>query len=358
MVTVLATVIVLGILIFVHEFGHFLWAKLLKVRVEAFSLGFPPKLLGKKIGDTEYRLSFIPLGGYVKLLGENPKDEVPPELLPYSFLHHPLWHRFLIVLAGPLFNLLFAVLALFLVFAESGIPYLPTEIGGVKADSPAALAGIQAGDQIVAVDGVPVKRWDDLVDKVRRAGTGGRSLTLAVKRQDRVFEVQVVPQRMEATDVFGTKVSAWLIGISAGDRLAVDQVGVVRALEEGVVYSYRLCWLTVQSVYKLLAREMPLKSLGGPIFIAQVAGKQAELGATYLIQFMAILSVNLALLNLLPIPILDGGHLFFFLLEAVRGKPLALKHREMAQALGLMMLLALMLLVFYPDILRLVSPHH
>jgi regulator of sigma E protease len=354
----LATVIVLGILIFVHEFGHFLVAKLLRVRVEAFSLGFPPKLLGKKIGDTEYRLSFIPLGGYVKLLGENPKDEVPPELLPYSFLHHPLWHRFLIVVAGPAFNLLFTVLALFLVFAVSGIPYLPTEIGGVKADSPAALAGIQAGDQIVAVDRIPVNRWDDMVDKVRTAGAGGRALTLGVQRQDRSFEVQVVPQRMEAQDVFGAKISTWLIGISAGDRLIVDRVGPLTALQEGLVYSYRLCWLTVQSVYKLLAREMPLKSLGGPIFIAQVAGKQAELGVTYLIQFMAILSVNLALLNLLPIPILDGGHLFFFLLEAIRGRPLALKHREMAQALGLMMLLALMLLVFYQDVLRLVSQHH
>jgi regulator of sigma E protease len=357
MVTILATVIVLGILIFVHEIGHFLVAKLCRVRVEAFSLGFPPKLLSKKIGDTEYRLSFIPLGGYVKLLGENPKDEIPPELVPYSFLHHPLWHRFLIVLAGPGFNLIFAVLALFLVFAFSGIPYVTTDVGGVNPGSPAAVAGIQARDQILAVDGITITRWDELVDKVRAVG-GSRPLTLTVKRGDRTFEAQVVPQRQETSDIFGAKVSAWLIGISAGDRVAVDRVGPLKALQEGVVYSYRLCYLTAMSVFKLLAREMPLKALGGPIFIAQVAGKQAELGASYLIQFMAVLSVNLALLNLLPIPILDGGHLFFFLLEAVRRKPLALQHREMAQAVGLMLLLALMLLVFYQDILRLFAPPH
>src|SRR4030066_1070708 len=135
MMTVVATVVVLGILIFVHELGHFLLAKLLGLRVEIFSLGFPPKLLHKKIGDTDYRLSVIPLGGYVKLLGENPHDEVPPELEPYSFLNHPLWHRFCIVLAGPGFNIFFAAAALSLVFAFSGIPYLTTEIGSVKDNS-------------------------------------------------------------------------------------------------------------------------------------------------------------------------------------------------------------------------------
>ena len=147
-----------------------------------------------------------------------------------------------------------------------------------------------------------------------------------------------------------------IIGISSGDQPAVEQVGPVRALTLGVLYTGRITWLTVESLYKLVAREVPLKSLGGPILIAQVAGKQAEMGVTYLVQFMAALSVNLFLLNLLPIPVLDGGHLFFFTLEAIRGKPLPLQHREMAQGLGLMLLLALMILVFYQDILRLMHP--
>ena len=353
MITALATIIVLGVLIFVHELGHFLVAKLFGVRVDAFSLGFPPKLLHKKIGDTEYRLSVVPLGGYVKLYGENPKDEVPPELEPVSFSHHPLWHRFLIVLAGPAFNLIFAALALTLVFTFSGIPYLTTEIGGVKEGSPAAQAGLQKGDQILSVGDQAVNRWEQLSAKIRQ--TGEQPMTLSVRRGDRDFQVQVTPQRMDTADIFGAKVSAVIIGISSGDTPAIEQVGPIQALTLGVVYTGRLTWLTVESLYKLVAREVPMKSIGGPILIAQMAGKQAEMGATYLIQFMAALSINLFLINLLPIPVLDGGHLFFFTLEAIRGKPLPLQHREMAQGLGLMLILALMILVFYQDILRLVQ---
>lgn len=354
MVTVLATIIVLGVLIFVHELGHFLLAKLLRVRVLAFSLGFPPKLLHKQIGDTDYRISVVPLGGYVKLLGENPHDEVPPELEPYSFLHHPLWHRTLIILAGPLFNLLFSVVALFLIFSLSGIPYLTTEIGGVKADSPAQRAGLEKGDRIVAIANQAVQRWDELSVQIRQAGEN--PLLLSVKRGEQVFKVEVVPQKMEVPDIFGKLTTSTFIGVSSAEHPEVDRVGPLKAMEEGAVYTYRICVLTVMSLYKLMLREIPLSTLGGPILIAQVAGKQAEQGVTYLVHFMALLSVNLFLLNLLPIPILDGGHLIFILLEAVRGKPLAVKHREMAHAVGMMLILAMMALVFYQDILRVFGP--
>ena len=353
MMTALATIVVLGVLVFVHELGHFLMAKLFGVRVDAFSLGFPPKLLHKKIGDTDYRLSVVPLGGYVKLFGENPKDEVPPELQSVSFSHHPLWHRFLIVLAGPTFNLIFAALALTLVFTFSGIPYLTTEIGGVKEGSPAAQAGLQKGDQILSVGDQAVNRWEQLSEKIRQSGE--TPLTLSVRRGDRDFQIQVTPQRMDTSDIFGAKVSAVIIGISSGDTPAVEHVGPIKALNLGVVYTGRLTWLTVESLYKLVVREVPLKSIGGPILIAQMAGKQAEMGVSHLVQFMAALSINLFLINLLPIPVLDGGHLFFFTLEAIRGKPLPLQHREMAQGFGLMLILALMILVFYQDILRLVQ---
>jgi regulator of sigma E protease len=352
MITVLATVIVLGVLVFVHELGHFLMAKLFGVRVDAFSLGFPPKLLHKKIGDTDYRLSVVPLGGYVKLFGENPKDEVAPELEPVSFSHHPLWHRFLIVLAGPSFNLLFAIVALFLVFALSGIPYLTTEVGGVKEGSPAAQAGLQKGDKILSMGGQAVHRWEHLSAKIQQ--NGEKPLNLSVRRGDREFQITVTPQLMETSDIFGGKVSAVIIGISSGDTPAVEKVGPFRAFGLGVIYTGRLTWLTVESLYKLVVREVPLKSIGGPILIAQMAGKQAEMGVTYLVQFMAALSINLFLINLLPIPVLDGGHLFFFSLEAILGKPVPQQHREMAQGFGLMLILALMILVFYQDILRLV----
>jgi regulator of sigma E protease len=310
-------------------------------------------LLHKQVGETDYRLSVIPLGGYVKLLGENPYDEVPPELEHRSFIHHSLWHRFLIVLAGPAFNFLFAILALFLVFAVSGIPYATTQIGEVTKDSPAARAGLQKGDQVLAVAGQPVTRWVELSPKIKKSGE--HPVTLKVKRGEKVWQVTVTPQRQEITDAFGGKVSSMLIGIRASDEVGVDRVGPLGALKAGTNYSLGIAWVTLESIYKLLARQVPLKTLGGPIFIAQIAGKQAEAGATYLIQFMAVLSVNLAMLNLLPIPILDGGHLFFIFWEAIRGKPVPLKHRERAQALGLMIILALMALVLYQDILRLLA---
>lgn len=349
--TVLATVVVLGVLIFVHEFGHFLVAKLLGVRVEVFSLGFPPKLFSRKVGETEYRLSVVPLGGYVKLLGENPNDEVPPELIPRSFLHRPLWQRTAIVLAGPAFNFFFAVLALFAVFSLSGLPYLTTEVGRVLSGSPAERAQLKKGDVILTVDGVPVKRWDDLAHQIRQRG--GKSVVLTLKRQDKPLEVRLTPEKREATNIFGQKVEAYQIGVASAERVAVETLGPLQALGEGCRYSLNIAALTLQSIYKLVLRELPMETLGGPIMIAQVAGRQAEMGFAYLIQFMAVLSVNLTLLNLLPVPILDGGHLMFFLLEAVRGKPLALKHRELAQAVGMMLILTLMLLVFYHDLMRL-----
>lgn len=354
MTTIVATIVVLGILIFVHELGHFLLAKLLGVQVQIFSLGFPPKLFSRKVGETEYRLSVIPLGGYVKLLGENPDEEVPPELTPQSFSHHPLWQRALIVLAGPSFNLAFAVLALFLIFAFTGIPYVTTQIGNIKEDSPAAKAGLKAGDRVLTVNGKEVRRWDDLSSMIRESGA--RPVTLLVQRGAESLTFQVTPQRMETTNVFMQKISAYLIGVSSGEQLAIDRVGPVGALGAGLSYTWRIVSLTGQSLYKLALQEIPINTLGGPILIAQVAGKQAEMGVSYLVHFMAILSVNLFLLNLLPIPILDGGHLVFICWEAIRGRPLAMKHREMAQALGLMLILALMLLVFYQDIQRLFAP--
>ncbi len=351
--TIIATLVVLGVLIFVHELGHFLVAKLLKVRVEVFSLGFPPKLVSKQVGETDYRISVVPLGGYVKLLGENPNDEVPPELIPRSFLHRPLWQRTAIVLAGPIFNFLFAFLALFLVFAISGIPYVPTEVGRIIEGSPAQRAGLKEGDKILAVNSTPVKRWEELSRLIRQHG--GQMLSLTIKRDGQDLDVKMTPEKRESENLFGQKVQAFQIGVASPERLLTESVGPAEALEEGMSYSLRIAALTLQSIYKLLAREIPADTLGGPIMIAQVAGKQAEMGFSPFIHFMAVLSVNLFLLNLLPVPVLDGGHLAFLFLEAVRGKPLDIKHREMAQAVGMMLILTLMVFVFYHDIVRLFS---
>lgn len=356
MITVVATVSVLGILIFVHEFGHFLLAKFLGVRVEAFSLGFPPQLLHKRIGDTDYRLSVVPLGGYVKFLGEDPADQIPPELQPYSFKDHPLWHRTLIILAGPAFNLVFALLVFFLVFNFKGIPYLNTVIGQVVPNSPAEAAGLKAGDQLLEVDGHLVNRWEDIAQAIHKKK--GRPVSLALIRNEKIYRVEVTPKRMETPDIFGVPTSVVIIGIANRENVAFKTVGLPKAFYQGVVATWGMCALTAVGLYKLLAGEAPLKGLGGPILIAQDVGRQAKLGAAALFQFMAALSVNLFLLNMLPIPVLDGGHLLFAALEGIRRKPVELKHREIAQGMGLMLILALMILVFYQDILRLVNPTH
>jgi len=350
METILATLVVIGVLIFVHELGHFLVAKYYGVGVEAFSLGFPPKLISKKVGETDYRLSIIPLGGYVKLLGENPGEEVPPELIPRSFSHRSLGQRSAIVAAGPLFNLLFAVVALSLVFTFTGIPYFKAEIGGIQPGSPAEEVGLQKGDLVLSINGREVERWEDLSRLIRSSGDG--PLVIRLRRGGQDLEVQLQPRTMETATIFGEKVYAKLIGVSAPERYEIERVDPISAWWHGLTYSYRILEVTVVSVGKLITQKVPLNSLGGPIMIAQVAGKQAEQGVSQLVHFMAVLSINLALLNILPIPMLDGGHLLFFLVEAVRGKPVSMKHREIAQAIGLTALLTLMFIVFYHDILR------
>ncbi len=235
----------------------------------------------------------------------------------------------------------------------SGLPYLTTEVGRVIEGSPADRAQLRKGDVILAVNGLAVQRWDDLAAQIRQQGD--RPVTLTVKRNSALLEIRLTPEKREAVNVFGQKIQAFQIGVASAERLAIEHLGPLRALREGLTYSLRLAALTLQSIYKLVVREIPMDTLGGPIMIAQVAGKQAEMGLTSLIHFMAVLSVNLTLLNLLPVPILDGGHLVFLFLEAVRGKPLPLKHRELAQAVGMMLILTLMLLVFYHDIVRLLN---
>jgi regulator of sigma E protease len=261
--------------------------------------------------------------------------------------------RFAIVAAGPLFNLLFAVIALSLVFTFKGIPYFNTEIGGIQPDSPAQEAGLQKGDLILSINGQQVSRWEDL-SKIIRA-SGGKTLDIKFRRGNQDMEVNLQPRTMETSNIFGEKVSATLIGVSAPEKYEIEKIDPLGAWWHGLTYSYRILEVTFVSFAKLITQKVPLNSLGGPIMIAQVAGQQAEQGISQLVHFMAVLSINLALLNILPIPMLDGGHLLFFVVEAVRGKPIPVKHREIAQAIGLTALLTLMFFVFYQDILRLLG---
>ncbi len=350
--TVVAFIVVLGVLIFVHELGHFLLAKLLGVGVLKFSLGFGPKVVGRRIGDTEYLISAIPLGGYVKMVGEAPGEEVPEDLRDRSFTHKPLWVRALIVFAGPAFNMVFAVVLLSALLTY-GVPTLTTKIGEVKEDMPAYKAGIREGDVVIAVMGRPVERWDELAQAIR-ASEGPISMRL--RRGDRVYEVEVEPVVSRVKNIFGEEEEVRMIGIASAGEIMLVRHDPLSALYQGLLQSVRLVGLTVIGIKKLIEGKVAIKeSLGGPILIAQLAGEQVRHGLSSFIFFIALLSVNLAIINLLPIPILDGGHLLLFAIEFVMRRPLSERSLEIVHKIGIAIIALLMILVFYTDIMRLIE---
>lgn len=349
MVSILSAIVVLGVLIFVHELGHFIFAKLMGVGVEKFSLGFGPKLVGRKVGETEYLISAFPLGGYVKMVGENGEGELSEKEKARSFAAKPPQQRMLIVAAGPAFNLLFAYLVFILVFML-GVPSVTSRIGEVIRDKPAARAGLRAGDLVTAINGKPVARWDDLARAI--AESKGTPVALTVRRDGTILDFRVVPEVSSVKNVLGETVTLPVIGVVAGEEVVIDRFGPLDALQKGSVQTWNVIRLTVVSLVKIVERVIPLETIGGPIMIAKMAAKQAEAGGISFLAFMALLSVNLGVLNLLPIPILDGGHLLFYAWELVFRKPVSTKSREIAQQIGLIILLGLMVLAFYNDIAR------
>jgi regulator of sigma E protease len=312
-------------------------------------------LLSWRRGVTEYAVSAVPLGGYVKMLGDDPEDEVPESEAASAFSQQPLAKRFAIVLAGPMMNLITACVAFTIVFAifGAGTPTDAAKIGGVMDGMAAQKAGLRRGDTVVSIDGKPIASWDALSQAVR--ASDGKSLSLEVRRDDGSVEtLSAVPQEKIEKSMFGEETGkAYLIGIERFVEIA--PVSFVNAVGLGIYETYFWVKMTLLSVVKIFQGSVSARDLGGPILIVQAAGQQAERGLDYLIRFLGLISVNLGVLNLLPIPVLDGGHLLFFAFEAVRGRPLALRQREMAQQVGLFLLLALMVFVFYNDISRIVA---
>ncbi len=450
--SIFAFVVVLGILIFFHELGHFLVARLFGVGVEKFSLGFGPRLFGKSVGMTDYRISAIPLGGYVKMVGDEPDAELEPAMLPYSFTHKHVFKKILIVAAGPFFNLLLAVLiyAAFFFFvgtedirpvvnhvvAESpadradlrvgdvisavdgktvaswsdisrliaadkgaevrltvrredrrfdvalkpvtkvvkdilgddapyydagfsGLPPLKAVVGDVAEGYPAKKAGLQKGDRIIAIDDRPVDTWNTMKEIISRSK--GEQLAVTVQRGAETLTVGIVPVLYSEENLLGEKVDSYRIGISTpgieippADRITIKR-GPLAALRDSVDQTYQISRLTILSIGKLIKGTVSTKTLGGPIMIAEMAGQQAKEGFTNLVFFIAVLSINLAVLNFLPIPVLDGGHLMFFFIEAAIRRPINTRMREIAQQAGIFILIMLMIFVFYNDITRLFS---
>jgi regulator of sigma E protease len=351
---VIPFVIVLGLLIFFHELGHFLAAKAFGVRVVTFSFGFGPRLLGLKMGETDYRVSAIPLGGYVKMTGEGLDEELTAEDQQVSFSHKALWKRMLIVFCGPFSNFIFAVLVFFLVFLLLGQMILTNEIGEVKPNYPAYKAGLRPGDTIIQVAGRTIRNWKELPEVIKQ--NPNRAIPVIFERGKQRYRTEVTPISSPVKNIFGEEVRETVIGISPSGKFITREQGPLEALGDAVVQTWTISKMTVLSVVKLIQQKVPLDTLGGPILIAQLAGQQAQEGWTNLLFFAALLSVNLGILNLLPIPILDGGHLLFFGIEGVMRRPLSLKKRELAQQIGMALLILLMVFVFYNDIIRLLQP--
>lgn len=371
---VIYAIIVLGILIFVHELGHFLLAKMMGVSVEKFSLGFGPKLIGKKIGETEYLLSAFPLGGYVKMFGEGgfieggesdprPEDEnsrtgetsepvfreLTDDEKARSFAHKPVMARIAIVMAGPLFNLFFAWL-IFIILCMMGVPTVTSKIGEALKDKPAARAGIQKDDVITSINGKPINRWDEVAAGV--LASKGEPVALSVKRGDKLIAFTITPEPRISKNLFGETISGYAIGVASAAEVVIEYFNPFQAVIKGTEQTWKVIDLTVMSLVKMVQRVVPMDSVGGPIMIAKMAGEQASAGISPFLAFMALLSVNLGILNLLPVPVLDGGHLLFFFCELIFRRPVPQKIREYAQQIGMVLLLGLMVLAFYNDIVR------
>jgi regulator of sigma E protease len=409
----------LAALIFIHELGHFLVARTVGVVVEKFSLGFGPKIVSFTRGGTEYLLAWIPLGGYVKMKGEEAGGEDADET--GSFSAAPVLHRLAIAFAGPLFNILFAIAIYYGVYLV-GVPALAPVVGTVKEESPALVAGLQTGDRILAIGDKKILYWEQLQKIVHESP--GRSLDFQVERnsgsiaqvpitplvrnifyikegspadqagikegdvlisvddtiifgwgdlktaaidkpgQELAFRVlrsgteiliKLTPEAKVVKDIEGKSTEVGLLGIGMAGEMTTEKYGVFGALVRAIDETRRLTYLIAVSIKKMVMGSIPADSIGGPILIFQIYGEQAEQGFNELIRLTALLSINLGLLNLLPIPVLDGGHIFFFLIEILKGKPVSEKNRERAQQVGIFMLLSLMVFAFYNDIMRLIT---
>jgi regulator of sigma E protease len=448
--SILSAVIIFGVLIIVHETGHFLMAKRSGVRVIRYSVGYPPKLFGIRRGETEYAFGATPMGGYVKMLGDEVAEEPTAETLEgyvkevqldlleaarqhgtaaslgtepqqmllalarrlapaaagsansaeaeailgralrpdetlllaeverrgsvdeavkalvetrpavlleryraQAFPTQSLATRIKIVLAGPLANILFAPVLMAIVFMY-GVPYVKPILGEIKKGMPAYSAGLRKGDQIVAVNGQKIENWADLSDAIK--ADSGAPIKIDFTRpapnaSPSQMSLQVTPIREKEDTGFGNKTPVWIIGVLPRGDEGVKRYGPLSAMYESVVSTAELSGRLVMGIALIINGTTPARqALGGPIMIAKMAGKEAKQGFADVAGFTVMLSLELGIINLLPVPLLDGGHLFFFLIEGLRGKPLQLRHREFAMQIGLLLLVALMTFVIVNDI--------
>ena len=355
---ILPFLILLTVLVFVHEMGHYFVARYCGVRVEVFSIGFGPEIYGWNGSDgTRWRFSAIPIGGYVKMFGEQPggpgRDGDGPTLSAAeraeSFAAKTLGQRAAIVFAGPFANFLFAVVMLAGMFMVIGQPFTPADISAVEPNSAAERAGLKPGDVFASINGTEIDRFEQVVSIVRMAP--GQPLEIKILRDGREIVLDAIAGIHERQDRFGNTQTIGRLGVrrGGGDRILVRHdpaTAVWRASVETVMLSGQI----LDFVWQMINGTRTTKELGGPIRIAQISSDMWQLGFASMIMFAVALSINLGLLNLFPIPMLDGGHLFFYLFEAIRGKPLGERAQEYGFRIGIVMVLGLMVFATWNDL--------
>lgn len=356
--TILAFVVVLGVLVFVHELGHYLAARWRGVHVEAFSIGFGRPLWSwSDRRGTNWRIAWIPLGGYVKLHGQEHPGDVPPEqrarYRPGETFHEkPVGDRAIVVAAGPVANFLLAMVLFAGLFGTVGVPRTSTAVGGVVAGSAAERAGLQPGDRVLALDSRPVSRFEELQRYVQ--ARPGVPIELRIRRGEQELTLRAVPETANPAASGdgrsrGGRGGVGVLGIRGG-MVAYERLGPLDAIWTGVAHTGEVTWQTLAGVWQMIAGERGTEELGGPLRIAQLSGQVAEMGWVSLVSFIAVLSVNLALINLFPIPILDGGHLLFYAAEALRGRPLPPRAQEIGLRAGFALLITLFLFATWNDL--------
>lgn len=349
--------IVIGVLIFVHEYGHYAMGRLFGMKVDVFSVGFGPELFGwTDRNGTRWRLAAIPMGGYAKFAGDaNAASQPDPDELdriPLSereglFHFSPLWQRALVVAAGPAINFLFAILIFAAFFMSWGHQITPPVVGQVMPDTPAAAAGLEPGDTFIRIDRQRIDRFEDVVRMVTI--NPGTPMQMEIDRAGAQLTLEVTPRSVLSRDRFGNEFRHGALGVASGELVVVRE-GPLGALRWAVVETWDVCRMMWDTIGQVVTGRREVAELGGPVKIAQFSGQSASLGLPALISFVALISINLGFINLMPIPMLDGGHLFLYALEAVRRRPLEPRVQEWAFMSGFALLMSLMLFLTWNDL--------
>ena len=351
--TIVSFIIVLGILIFAHEFGHFISAKKSDIRVEEFALGFGPKLLSRQKGETVYSIRAIPLGGFCNMTGEFPPDDdaSEEEKRVYqetkengrTFNQKSLWKRFLVLFMGPFMNFFLAALVFVLIFTAFGIPVdssQTTVIGELIPEKPAAEAGLKPGDKVISVNGKNVENWNEMSRIIGKSTD--EEINLLVQRGEKQLQFSITPEYNEQS-------KKGVIGIFP--EMIRKRVGIFKAVKYGILQTWHAITAIIMGFVQMITRRSAAE-IGGPIMIANIVGQAAQVGMANLLNWLAIISINLGIINLLPFPALDGGRIVFVLVEALRGKPVPPEKEGFVHFVGFVLLMILMVFIIYKDIVR------